>query len=86
MGLNEGNLKHIWFEDVYFKDGYSCARSSGALGFVTARGVQVREARRRAYRTVRDLGIPYPLYRTDVGSRASWEYPLLEEWGWIKHT
>lgn len=84
QGINSQNLKHLWFYDVYKKKGeYACAGNGGNLGVVSARGETIREARRRAYRTLGNLVIPDVIYRTDIGERAPSDHAQLRDWGWI---
>lgn len=84
QGFNQYNLKHTWFYDVYKKDDrLACAGNGGNLGVITARGDTVREAKRRAYRTISNLVIPDVIYRRDIGSRVDGEYAQLKEWKWI---
>ena len=67
-GLNEQNLKHIWLLDVNKLNGvFRCAGQSGALGFVTASGTSVMQAKRRIKRTIKGLEIPHLQYREDIG-------------------
>ena len=83
-GFDEGNLKHIWLSDVSKTNGhYTCVGSSGIVGSVTATGDNAREARRRAYRTIGNLGIPEVMYRRDIGERHQRDYARLIEWGWL---
>jgi len=92
QGISRQNLKHIWFYDVYKKgDSFACSGNGGNLGCVTARSLSgstgdentVREAKRRAYRTLSNLIIPDVMYRRDIGLRVPSEYGQLKEWGWL---
>ena len=84
QGFGPHNLRHIWFYDVYRKgDRYACAGNGGNLMSITAMGDTVREARRRAYRTISNLVVPDVMYRRDIGSRVVGDYGQLKEWGWI---
>lgn len=68
-GINEGNLKHFWPNDLCYNQGvYSTTGESNDLGYFTARGDTVREAQRRVYRTIRNLAAPAIQYRTDIGA------------------
>jgi len=84
-GLEEGNLKHLWLRDIYRvnKTEYFCAGTSGNLGCVTARGENLREAQKRAYRTIKNLYIPEVMYRRDIGLRFIDDFAKLKKWGWI---
>lgn len=83
-GLNEHNLKHIWLSDVCFI-GNSRAYAIGNqdLGYVTARGDSAREARRRVYRTINNLGSQI-VCRKDISKRVEDDHNSLVKWGWIK--
>jgi len=99
-GLSRENERHVWLSDARGEDrGYTSAGFDGYVATVTARGGSVREARRRAYRTVANLAIPDVQYRTDIGERVrsreimdEWKHrpirvvgeeTLLRRWGWI---
>ena len=92
QGVSRQNSKHIWFYDVYKKgDRYLCAGNGGNIGTITGRSLKgqsndeytVREAKRRAYRTLSNLIIPDVMYRRDIGLRVEREYGQLREWGWL---
>ena len=55
--------KHIW-------ESYS----PQCLGYISARGEDVREARRRAYRTIANHTTIDALYRRDIGANSIWEW------------
>lgn len=88
LGLNKGNLKHIFLTDIY-KDGqeYKWAAGDGVVYKATAGGVDFREARRRVYRTISNVQILDSQYRTDIGKRADpdqgAQFNQLREWGWL---
>ena len=92
QGVSRNNLRHIWFYDV-MKEGerYLCAGNGGNLGCITARSLNghvqdeytVREAKRRAYRTLSNLIIPDVMYRRDIGLRFERDYGQLKSWGWL---
>jgi phosphoribosylamine-glycine ligase len=83
-GINNDNKKHIWLADACYKDGeYYCRRNSGYIGSVAARGKTIREARRRAYRTISFLEIPDLQYRVDIGKDATLMFDDLAKWGWL---
>ena len=84
QGFNSQNLKHTWFGDVYLRDGrYACAGNGGDLGAITAFGESVREAKRRAYRTLSNLIIPDVMFRRDIGDRVQNDYQQLKTWNWF---
>lgn len=70
-GLNDENLKHIYLDDVCKTDDkyHACTRSGIALK-ATARGRNIREARRRVYRTIGNVLIQSKQYRVDIGESA----------------
>ena len=91
-GVNKNNLRHIWFYDVYKKEGkYLCSGNGGRLGAITARSLKghtkdeytVREAKRRAYRTLSNLRIADVMYRRDIGLTVERDYGQLKEWGYL---
>ena len=89
-GLNKHNLKHFWPYDVQkIEDDYFSTGNGGRLGVITARGDEVqgysplRDARRRALRTIRNLKVGSLMYREDVGNNVEKERALLKEWKWI---
>jgi len=72
--------KHIWFGDAMKREGkYVSAGADGCVCSVTARGENVRECRRRAYRTVSNLIIPQVQYRRDIGTRFTEDFALLRK-------
>jgi len=90
QGVNNANLKHIWFYDVYKRNGkYLISGNGGNIGVVTARGDSVepyspiRDAKRRIMRTISNLVIPDLMYRTDIGSDILTQRQTLKDWGWI---
>lgn len=67
-GYNDKNAKHIWLQDaVKTKAGVFSDGGNGVVATVTARGMTVRECRRRVYRTVNNLSIQGMQYRRDIG-------------------
>ena len=84
IGVNDKMRKHIWLGDVMAGDKhYQCSGYDGMLGCVTARGSNVRECRRRVYRTIDSLVIPNVQYRTDIGKRVGEDFNKLKKWGWL---
>lgn len=99
-GVTKEMQRHVWFSGVReSEEGLRTTGFTNLLGCVTARGTSVREARRRAYRTIENLSVPDLQFRTDVGDRArsrgvwdEWnhrevqipgEEDLLRRWGWL---
>jgi phosphoribosylamine-glycine ligase len=89
-GIDSNNIKHIWLYDIYRKEGkYLCAGNNGLLGYVTARGDRIgewspiREAKRRAMRTIYNLNITDAVFRDDIGDRVSEDYKTLRKAGWL---
>lgn len=83
-GINEDNRRHIHMLDVY-KDGefWLVGRSSNVPLKVTARGRDIREARRRVYRTLGNISIQDMQYRLDIGADTDQIVRELKEWGFI---
>lgn len=87
-GICEANIKHVWPRDAA-RAGKPLVSAgiSGRLGYVTAwgapseRGSGLREARRRAYRTVGNLKVADIQYRHDIGARAELDTRRLERLG-----
>lgn len=56
----------------------------GVLGVASARGWDVREARRRVYRTVSNSVVDRTCqYREDIGLTQEKDLQALREWGWV---
>jgi hypothetical protein len=56
----------------------------GVLGVATSRGEDVREARRRVYRTISNsVQDPRVQYREDIGIEGDKDLLVLKEWGWL---
>lgn len=56
----------------------------GVLGVASARGEDVREARRRVYRTITNSIVSKDVqYRDDIGLDAEKDFTSLREWGWL---
>lgn len=85
IDVPEPAKNHIWYWDVMQKNGTPvCAGVDGIICSVSARGVDVHEARRRAYRTVNSIGIhPDLQWRSDIGSEVERQIKDLKEWGWL---
>lgn len=72
-GLNDDTLKHLYPYDIKMgEDGsYVHAAGTGTLFMAASRSAQdVKEARRRSYRTVKNIVFPNKQYRIDVSHRA----------------
>lgn len=73
-GIDDGNIKHIYPCGLFTRNGqvndYLLAPDYGNAMFVTARGRTLKEARRRAYRTLDNIKIEGKQYRIDVGATA----------------
>lgn len=60
-------FKHLWALNVYKdNDKILSAGHSGDLGYVTSRGITLKESRRRIMRTIKNLGISSLQYRSDI--------------------
>jgi len=89
-GLNKYNLKHFWGYDVR-KEGEEYIINAGGsnVGTVTARGDEIqgfsslRDAKRRAMRTVNNIKIVDVMYRLDIGNTVERERTQLKKWGWL---
>jgi len=85
LGLDEFKLKHIFLCDVYFEDNeLKYAGSDGVVLKATASGRDVREAKRRVYRTLKDVKVGSKQYRTDIGDRVPGDIEKLKSMGWLK--
>lgn len=78
--------RHIWLADVMKQDAVPVmAGVDGVIGCVTARGSTVREAQRRAYRTIHNVVIHQDVqYRNDIGNGVDEKQKQLKEWGWLQ--
>lgn len=60
------------------------APETGILGVATARGEDLREARRRVYRTIQNsVQDKRVQYREDIGLEGENDIKALKEWGWL---
>lgn len=83
----EEALKHVWFADVKLDEGgkYVLAGVDGMVGCLTARGENLREARRRVYRSVQNLVIHRDVqWRYDIDKDVETDIQQLVDWGWIR--
>jgi phosphoribosylamine-glycine ligase len=85
MGLEDANLKHIFLTDVYLDNfgNYRWAGADGVLLKATARGRNIPEARRRAYRTIRNLSVLDAQYRQDIGAQSDRQIRELRGMGFL---
>ena len=71
-GYNEYNSSHIHLIDACRPiENVTNANGDGRVGWVTARGRDVREARKRVYSTLANLRIEEAQYRVDLGSEVN---------------
>jgi phosphoribosylamine--glycine ligase len=84
-GINSDNDKHIWLRDIMLneKGEYYSTGADGFLLTITARGLSIYQAFKRAYRTIGNLRIENLQYRHDIGEKIEKDINLLKEWGWI---
>lgn len=73
LGVDPNNSKHLWF--MNFKN--------GELLSVTGRGEYIREAKRRAYRTLSNISAKDLMYRTDIGQDTVDTCRRLNRSGWL---
>jgi hypothetical protein len=71
LDINEDVLKHFIFEDLVEQDGIQYTGTFGLIGWSTAFGSTVREAKRRVYRTINNIvKTPFIQYDLNVGDEA----------------
>lgn len=79
------NLKHIWLINAYRTNGsWHCTPATGKIGHVVTRGITLKEAARRLYRTISNIKTPDMQYRDDIGRRVYTHLDSLYTAGWIK--
>ncbi len=90
QGINKYNNKHLWFYDIQKENNeYSTLGIGGSICTITARGDEIgqyhplRDAYRRAMRTISNLIIPDVIYRRDIGDRVYEEHKTLIKLGWL---
>jgi len=85
LNIPKGAEKHTFLMDVMLKDKVPvCAGVDGILGCVTARGSDIYEVRKRAYRTARNISIHGDIqYRKDIGAGVEKKIEKLKTWGWL---
>ncbi|MBM3708596.1 MAG: hypothetical protein FJW69_09740 [Actinobacteria bacterium] len=76
---------HVWLRDIFFEDEQAkLAGCDACLGFVTARGSDVQEARRRVYRTIGNIVKTKDVqYRSDIGLTFGDAVAKLKTQGWL---
>lgn len=82
LGLEDGNLKHIFLHGVY-KDDTSYMMSGETLPVYTvvSRGQDMREASRRIYRTIEQVQFPRMEYLANLEGRSAMTFQNLKRWG-----
>ena len=65
------------------KEGDIYKSAGNELMVVSARGRDVNEAKKRAYKTISNLSIEDVQYRTDIGERAVRDGNVLEKWRYL---
>ena len=85
LDIKKGAERHTYLSDVMMNGSSPvCAGVDGVLGCVTARGDQIQEVRRRAYRTARNIIIHGDVqYRKDIGAGVERKIEKLKTWGWL---
>lgn len=84
LGINDKNLKHIYFSDAYREgNSYYYAASDGVVLKATARGASVREAQRRVIRTLDNIKVLDKQYRRDIGDRVDRGMAALKDWRYL---
>lgn len=74
-GINPENLRHLYLKDIQKIDNkYSVAGTLTQEVFsATARGRTLKEARKRVYRTIKNISLTNMQYRNDIGLSCSFE-------------
>lgn len=83
-GICPSNLRHLYLTNLKLDgDMYRSARGEGELLVASARGRDVNEAKKRAYKTISNLSIEDVQYRTDIGDRILGSEETLKGWGYL---
>ena len=83
-GINENNLKHIQLHDVFESESSFFTGAHDCVPFkVTSRAGDLREALRRAYRTLSNLSTENHQYRLDIGADTKNAWEQLLAWKWV---
>lgn len=77
-GYCKSNANHIWLREVEKDANGERFIAGGIVGTVTARGDNINECRRRAYRTISNLDIQWLQFRQDIGIKAEEILPNLK--------
>lgn len=86
LGVTKEAMKHLFPTDIFQEDDrWLYAAGDGVVYKATARGRDVKEARRRVYRTVDSIDILDKQYRTDIGQRVPSDVARLIKWGWLEN-
>lgn len=85
IGLDEGNMKHLWLNGVEALEDEGVKKADGPLAVfkATAIGRDVREAVKRVHRTVERINFMHKYYRADACQRAMSDIGVLKSWGLI---
>jgi len=84
IDIDPAAMNHIFLTDAMIEDDeLKYAAGDGVVMKVTAGGGTVEEARRRAYRTVNNIGLLDKQVRSDIGKRVPGDIKQLTEWGWL---
>lgn len=83
-GLNVHNTKHMWLMDAFQEDRkWTSGNINGCIGYVLARGNSIEEARRRTYRTIKNIDTKNMQYRIDIGKDVNGKMRSLREYGYL---
>jgi hypothetical protein len=84
LGLEDGNLKHIFLHGVYKDEtGYMMSGETAPIYTAVARGQDVREAARRVYRTIDEVQFPRMSYLPNLEGRSAVTFQNLKSWSVI---
>lgn len=83
-GIDSGVMKHLWITDLD-KSGsmYVSKPITGNVFSVSSRGGYIREAKRRAYRTLSNISLDELMFRTDIGQDTADRCRQLRQWNWL---
>ena len=78
-------LPHLWLRDAKeTPEGFLTMGTSGLLGCISARGVTIKECKRRVQRTLSNaIKSPEVQYRSDIGDNAEQRFSEIRGWGWM---
>jgi len=83
LGLTEPMLKHLWFKGVCAKDTGYHQTTDKLVMWVSARGRTLREARRRAYRTINNLKMREKVYPPYIGKTVANVMRKVKQGRWL---